>query len=274
MLWAAFSSVSGAAVQEPDAQTCLRADYSPAVIPAFGHVQPLPYSADETACWLDVQKAHGGDWTLLDVREVGVSERTPLSGTVAMSLASLADRKYLRDQPLVLVGTGVDLRVLTRSCMALRQQGFARLRVLLGGARSWHRTRGVDMLTPQEVWLGGIDGQWRIVSVGLQADQVASLPIPPEITLSASVEGATLQHAILDTEKAKPSEPPHQWLVVASDDMAQQAVLVRWQQTVQVKESLPVAWLSGGWSDYRAYLDQQQHSAAHAGRALPSSCGS
>lgn len=263
-----------AAAQEPDVQACLRGDYSQPAIPVFGHATPKPYSAEEKACWIDVQEARKGGWTLLDVRDVAMSAGAFLPGTVALSLSAVADRKYLREQSLVLVGTGVDLRALTGSCVALRAQGFTRVRTLLGGARSWNRKQGGDLLVPQEFWLGAMDGQWRIVSVGLGADQVADLAIPPEVTVPASTDGVALRKALADAERARPSEPHHQWLLVAPDGAGQQVALARWQQIPQDQDMKPLAWLEGGWTGYRAYLNQQQQSAAHAGRALPRVCGS
>lgn len=263
-----------AAAQEPEAQACLREDYSQPAIPVFGHVTPKPYSAEEKACWIGVQEARDEGWMQLDVREVAMSARTLLPGTVALSLSSVAGRKYLREQPLVLVGTGVDLRALTSSCVALRAQGFARVRTLLGGARSWNQKPGGDLLIPQEFWLGAIDGQWRIVSVGLRADQIADLPIPPEVALSASTDSVGLRKALADAERAKPSELHHQWILVAPDGVGQQVALARWQQIPHQQGMKPLAWLEGGWTGYRTYLNQQQQSAAHAGRALPRICGS
>lgn len=274
MFCVASLAVTVAAAQVTDAQSCLRVDYSQPALPVFSHATPAPYSAREVACWINVQEAHGGGWMPLDVRDAALSARAPLTGVAALPLESVADRQYLREQPLVLVGTGVDLRALTKSCLTLRQHGFARLRVLVGGARSWSRTQQTDMLTPQEVWLGGLDGQWRIATVGLSPDQWASLPVPPEITLPASIERNALQRALADAERLRPSEPNRQWLVVVPDGTEQQALIVGWQQSPQDGGTRPVAWLSGGWVAYRAYLSQQQHSAANAGRALPHVCGS
>lgn len=263
-----------AAAQELQEQACLREDYSQPTIPVFGHAAPKPYSAQEQACWIGAQEARDEGWMRLDVRDLAMPARAALPGTVALSLSAVADRKYLREQPLVLVGTGVDLRALTQSCMALRAQGFTRVRTLLGGARSWNQKSGEDLLTPQELWLGAMDGQWRIVGVGLGVDQVADLPIPPEVTLPASTDGLALRTAIAHAERVRPSERHHQWLVVAPDGPGQQTVLVRWQQLPREQGMAPLAWLNGGWTTYRAYLNQQQQSAAHAGRALPRSCGS
>lgn len=262
------------AAQESVAQACLREDYSQPAIPVFGRATPKPYSAQEQACWIGVQEARDEGWMRLDVRDLPMPARVLLPGTVALSLSAVADRKYLRDQPLVLIGSGVDLRALTLSCVALRAQGFTRVRTLLGGARSWSQKPGEDLLTPQEFWLGATDGQWRIVGVGLRADQVADLPLPPEVALPLSADGMALQKAVVDAERARPSEAHHQWLVVAPDGPGQQMAIARAQQLPRERGMQPLAWLNGGWTAYRAYLTQQQQSAAHAGRALPRICGS
>lgn len=264
----------GVAADEAALPSCLRQDYSLPQSPDFGHTKPQPYAPDEMACWLDVAQARDGQWMLLDVREGTTPQRAVLPGAAALPLMSLADRRYLREQPLVLVGTGVDLRKLTTACVALRAQGFLRVRVLLGGARSWTRKDGGDLVGPAEFWSGAMDGQWRIVGVGLDGDQVAALPFPPEANLPHTVDGPALRKALNDAERVNPLAPHNQWLVVAADGVQQQAALARSQQAPQEPPIRPLAWLGGGWAAYRAYLNQQQLSAAHAGRALPRVCGS
>lgn len=275
LLYAAGMSAWVSAADEPEAQACLRVDYPQAALPTFAQAVPAPYSSQETGCWTDTSEARRSQGMVLDVRDASLAARSPLQGTVALPLESIADRPYLRDQHLVLVGNGVDLRALTRHCLALQEQGFSRVRVLLGGVRSWSRTQRVDMLTAQEAWQGGADGQWRVISVGLGPDQIAALPVAPAVTLEASIDAAGIQKALAVAEGKRPLAPQEQWLVVSQDAEAQRALLPRWQQTINQTstETRPVAWLEGGWTAYRSYLEQQKNSAAYAGRALPRACG-
>ena len=173
-----------------------------------------------------------------------------------------------------MVGTGVDLRALTTACLSLRKQGFSKVQVLLGGARSWARIQSVDMVTPQEAWLGALDGQWRLIGIGLRPEQVQSLVGKPEVILPSSVDDAALVQALNDAERARPLGSHQQWLLLTPNQASGQSLLARLQQTPHKPGARALAWLSGGWDSYNAYLQQQQQSAAHAGRPLPRSCGS
>lgn len=241
---------------------------------AFGRAVASTYSEAERACWIGVPEARGKDWVQLDVRDGAAAADGPLPLVAAVPLSSLADRSYLRDRPLVLIGTGVDLRALTDSCLALRAQGFVQVRVLLGGARHWSRAPNAsDMLPPQAFWRGALDGQWRIAGLGLQAHEAAELPVAPEIVLAAPSGASELAGALAEAERTLPSEAHHQWVVVAPDADAQQAALAQWQRDPPQPGARTVAWLEGGWAAYRTYRNQQLQSATHAGRALPRICG-
>lgn len=278
--WACALAIGSPLVQAQvqDLAACLRADHvsPPSGTQVFGRVQPVQYGRDEVSCWIEAHEIHEGNWVAVDVRDVILAARSPLPGAAALPLFAIADRSYLKDQPLLLVGSGVDLRALTQACLELRRQGFAQVRVLLGGVRNWRRTQGVDLLTPREAWLGSADGQWRIAAVGLSPAQVTGLPLEPLLQLPGHTDGRTLGQALADLDQRSPSQRPSQWLVVAADMQAQQALLVQWRQDGRYEQQAkrPLAWLEGGWEAYRAYLDQQQHSAAHAGRPLPRLCGS
>ena len=265
------ATVLPAWAQEPEVPACLRVDYPQPTVPEFGHTEALSYSTQETQCWVDVVEARRAGGMALDVREAAVA---PLPGAVALPLPSVADRRYLRDQPLTLVGTGVDLRALTTACLSLRKQGFSKVQVLLGGARSWVQIQSVDMVTPQEAWLGALDGQWRLIGIGLPQEQVQSLVGKPEVNLPSSVDDAALVQALNDAERARPLGSHQQWLLLTPNQASGQSLLARLQQTPYKPGARALAWLSGGWDSYNAYLQQQQQSAAHAGRPLPRSCGS
>jgi len=269
--------------QTDPGEMCQRGDYvvdlpSAPVTPPGKAAQ---YSAEQASCWMDAARyreaTQHAAWMALDVREDGAAARTPLPGTTAVPLPALADKTYWRSQPLLLVGTGVDLRQLTQTCLALRQQGFAQVRVWLGGARSWQRSGQHDTVSPHEAWLGSADGQWRIVTVGLSPAQSASLPQPAAVELSTQTSAQALEQAMQAHMLAYPMAPQHQWLLVAADARQQQDLLARWAQLqTQAQTPLlrPLAGLAGGWPAYQNYLAQQQSWATHAGRRLVRPCGS
>ncbi len=269
--------------QAEPGEMCPRADYvaetPSAPLTLSGDV--VHYSAEQASCWMDATRyrdaAKHAAWMALDVREDGAAARAPLHGTTAVPLPALADKTYWRLRPLLLVGTGVDLRLLTQACLTLRNRGFAQVRVWLGGARSWQRSGKYDTVTPHEAWLGSADGQWRIATVGLSPTQSASLPHPAALALPTQTSAQALEQAMQAHMLAHPMASQHQWLLVAADARQLQDLLAQWAQLqaqAQTPPSRPLAGLAGGWPAYQHYLAQQQSWATHAGRRLVRPCGS
>lgn len=256
---------------------CLRDDAAPPSVVGFDRRKPVQYSAQQASCWITSSEVQTERWRVLDVRQDGAAHDAHLEGTTKMVLTELQDKIYMRQQSLLLVGSGVDLSTLTQTCVRLRQQGFDNVRVLLGGARNWHRTKALDLIAPQELWVGGGQGVWRLATLGLTSAHIDVLPEQPAVVLPSTANLQDLQAAMARSAQASPMQPTEQWLIVATDDRKTQAsiMVLAQQEKTPVLWSLhkPVAWLAGGWSAYHAYLTQQKSVAAHAGRPLPRHCG-
>lgn len=244
------------------------------------------YTEVERSCWIDWYQAQaratgkGGQW--VDVRDAGAARSIVLPGVATVHLADLDDKTFLKGQSLVLVGTGVDLKVLSSRCAELRHSGqFEGVHVLLGGVRSWRmtgqpvlidgHTLSAQEISARELWLGVVDGLWQVAAMGLSSEQIASLPIQRKYILDL---GADMQQAVVQMSKRFRHEPlpiPRQWLVIV--DTPEHLVLARdlWQQVTDVTAN-PL-WLSGGLPAYATFLEQQKTLAANAGRSLPRLCG-
>jgi rhodanese-related sulfurtransferase len=280
------------APQQAQQLTCPVRQDDPLQAVNFGEPALVPYSQAERACWADWPQAlalaqePNGLW--VDVRDAGSARRLALRGAVNVALANLADKAFLKKRSLVLVGASVDLRTMTRRCVALRQSGQYRdVHVLLGGVRSW-RLAGqsiqpstqsdgsallpADEASARELWLGAADGQWKIAALNLSQQQRQSLPVPPAQVLDL---GANVTQAVQELERQVAGQPlpaPSRWLVVAPDATTLAQAKTLWPQKTPNDQNTLI-WLTGGWLAYAAWLQQQKTLAAHAGRSLPRICG-
>jgi rhodanese-related sulfurtransferase len=259
-----------------------------------------PYSQAERACWigwdeaqqLAKQGANARNVQWLDVRETGAAQRLRLIGALAVPRQQVAHSAALRGLNLLILGEDVDLRALSRQCVAWREsRNFQDVHVVLGGVRAW-RLAGQpvqfdaraanppeppEVLTPAAYWRGLAEGLWRIATLGVDATQAQALDHPVALALPAADAGAltTLRQTLAQTPKDKsPSETPApSWLVVTNDAQTQAQLQALWNQQHTAQKTPAVLWLGGGLRAYRAYLEQQQQIAAHAGHVLPRLCG-
>lgn len=248
------------------------------------------YSKAERACWADWPQAQAlaagptGLW--IDVRDVGERHRLGLPGAVVLDPADVPGKTFLQGQSLVLVGTGVDLKLLSSHCVALRQSGrFKDVHVLLHGVRSWRaagqtvQVQGAvlapDEISPRELWLGAADGLWRIVTIGLTQEQSEDLAVPVALTASDADLEQALSALHAQAGRAIAREPQQRWLVVAGTDkqLARARALWRTRFAQTAPAALQPLWLAGAWPAYADYLRQQRILAAHAGQPLPRLCG-
>lgn len=261
---------------------------------------PVRYSAAEASCWMDLAQAQQlrqpADLSTpmwLDVRPQAHVRSQVLQGSVVMALHDVADKPYLRDQSLVLVGTGVDLPALTQACLQLRKNGFSQVKVLLGGERTWQRmplpqsqsqpatAALAAQVSPQELWLGSAAGLWRIAAVGLSPQAIAQLPMAPELVVAqGTAEAVAQQWAQKWARVATPSnpaalhpaQPPQQWVIVTADSQVQ-TMLQKQSAKLAVKASEPPLWLAGGVLAYTEFIAQQRLIATHMGARLQRPCG-
>lgn len=264
----------------------------------FVRRQAVVYTEEEQACWLPwdlaraAAEAPGGQW--VDVRDAGQRQRLALEGVMAVDLADLPDKPFLKEQSLVLVGTGVDLPELSRQCVLLRQSGqYRSVHVLLGGAHAWRQAgRAVsgsqaslpaDQVDAQEMWQGAGNGAWRLAVLDMPPAQVRELADRlPAAAQDVADLGADAAHAVrqLHALARQPLPAPRQWLVIAGspERLAQARQFWQEQQNGQKNaqnrsSASAVMWLAGGWPAYAEYVQQQAAVAAHAGQPLPPLCG-
>jgi rhodanese-related sulfurtransferase len=270
-----------------------------------------PYTSAERACWIDWDgarqlAAQGAQW--VDVRETVVAQRLRLIGALAVPREALANNAALRERDLLILDDGVDLRALSRQCLAWRQSGrFRGVHVVLGGVRAWrlagqpvqpdpHASAAPeppDTITPAQYRKGLADGLWRVVTLGVDPGQTHGLDYPVTLAIPAADADAlrTLPQALAPTGKDKTVSGTieQSWLAVTADAAEQARLQALWNrqqsatagasgsgQTGRVAYVSPaptLLWLGGGLRAYRDYLTEQRQLAAHAGHALPRVCG-
>lgn len=250
------------------------------------------FSDAERACWLDWTAAQqattgpGGQW--VDVRDAGARRLLALLGVTAADLVDLPSKAFLKGESLVLIGTGVDLKALSSQCAALRQSGqFKDVHVLLHGVRAWRLANqptlvdgavlAPDEVSAQELWLGAADDQWRIAAIGLEPEQLASLPVKAAFTASEQNLRQTVAELTKHMAQSSSDRPQQRWLVLTATPAQLAQVRALWLErpsnnadTAAVSAPL---WLVGAWPAYASYLEQQKTLASHAGRPLPRLCG-
>ena len=248
------------------------------------------YSEAERACWLDwtaaqqVAPGPAGQW--VDVRDAGARRRLGLPGVTAVELADLPSKAFLKGQSLVLIGTGVGLKALSTQCVALRQSGqFKSVHVLLHGVRAWRLANqpalvdgsvlAPDEVGAQELWLGAADDQWRIAAIGLDADQLARLPVKPAFSIGTQDLKQALAELAARIARRADDQPHQQWVVLTATSSQLAQVRAQWLERLAINtHTVPSPlWFVGAWPAYASYLEQQQILAAHAGRPLPRLCG-
>jgi rhodanese-related sulfurtransferase len=263
-----------------------------------------PYAEAERACWVDWQgarqlAAQGAYW--VDVRETGAVRRLRLAGTLAVPRQDVADKAALRGLNVLILGEDVDLRALSRQCVAWRQSGhFGDVHIVLGGVRAW-RLAGqpvqpdprstatlepADVVSPAEYRLGMADGRWRVATLGIDPNEAltqAQVAIPTSDVGALDELRQALAQADKNTSAATATASP--WVVVTADASSQTRLHALWHQqhraipaathgqAVQAAQAPPLLWLGGGLRAYRGYLGEQHQLAAHAGQTLPRLCG-
>jgi uncharacterized repeat protein (TIGR01451 family) len=247
------------------------------------------YTPEERACWVDwaqaqaIGNAPGGQW--VDIRDAGALRQISLPGVVPVDLANVRDKAFLQGQSLVLVGTGVDLKTLSTQCVALREsKRFNSVHVLLGGVRRW-RTAGQpvlmhglvelpDEVTPQALWVGALNDQWKVVTLGLDASQIQTLPVPAAQVLALNGPMPQMMQTLFAHLRGPADTSAHrQWLVVAANPAQLAQVRAQWGAQQAAQPNANPAWLQGAWPNHQEYMRQQRTLAAHVGQNLPRICG-
>lgn len=107
----------------------------------------------DLACQLPVSDLvawrHRPGTTVVDVRSAQEFEQAHIDGAMHAPLGRLATLGFLRQQTMVLMGSGKAERELYVACARLKAQGFGAVRVLQGGLAQW-RAEGQPVLAREE----------------------------------------------------------------------------------------------------------------------------
>jgi rhodanese-related sulfurtransferase len=280
--------------------TCRAPDNAPVAVqtsPAWPTAQGA--LKRNTTCWItpaDLQKrleqpsaAGSAPPYLIDVRRHGFRNE-PIPNALHMRLRELQDNAFLSREPLVLIGTGLDVAELQATCEHLRPLGFDRLKILQGGANAWlaHRRALAQAITPAQ-WVSTFNQgiHWHLVlEAPLPQTQQERLPLAPSLTLQTTrardsaqaTAGALLQQQQRIQET---SDPATQTAVafMATQDAAAGVLHALHQLQRQSQDGhhtqteVPIYVIEGGWSGYQSFIEQNHAIHVTARHQLARACG-
>lgn len=223
---------------------------------------------------------------LVDVRPAQHRRASPVTQAMQMDLQELQGKRFLMQEEVILLGTGLDHADLDAACRQLRSQGFLGVKALLGGAATALHPMapaGLQDLSASE-WIASLGQgmEWTVLTVGnaLDAPPAEQWPVPERQrhVLNAMDLGGQL-HAIASHQA--PGDPLQasvpQALMVIADASAPPSLRTRLAaQRASLGErhgTLPVYWLVGGWQAYQAQVASMQTVGATARHRLQAACG-
>ncbi|MGL4667934.1 MAG: hypothetical protein ACRCWR_08385, partial [Saezia sp.] len=203
-------------------------------------------------CWVSIdvlqQKMEG--IVFVDVRALKAQQAHPLQDVLVLPLHNLQDDMGLRDKQIILIGTGFDHVSLNQTCMQLQEQGMD-VRALQGGARAlmgspMGQHSGIDsaQISASEFTLGSASIPWKLVTFGLDEDQIAHLPQEPweqDVDQAAKLFTAQTVQQI-------------EYVLIAPDERSTRAL----QQSIGKAGLTGTVWLQGGLEAYENYIEEQQ----------------
>ncbi len=238
-------------------QSCQAQDYAQAAAAQASYwPKQMPAQTLDSACWLSAEQltsALSGPAkpTLLDVRPRSVQRMAPVAGALQIELADIASKRFLQQQSIVLIGSGLDYADINQACQQLRQQGFASVQALLGGASAWQAAglkastqastnasagASADAAQLQTIdaagWIASLSQgvQWTVLSINaaLQQASTEQLPVPSNQIVAIRAEGKELsrklavsvQRAYQNAALKPPNASAAQALIVVVDGAA------------------------------------------------------
>lgn len=311
--WGGPAPVSSAQSQDLGCSAAQYADPTANAAALVWPVQAAPVALDQ-ACWISAADAaathpNAQPPTLVDVRPRSLQRTAPIALALQMQLSDIASKRFLQQTPVVLVGTGLDNADVDQACRQLRQQGFAQLQAVQGGARSWQAAQagaaaGGPLLQPldAQTWIASLGQgmQWTVISASeaMQGAPQAQWPVPPEQLVAVRVDGkerdAKLVAAIARAYQDRLQRASHagyaQALVVITDGVVSDALRAQVEAalvptadaskagrsasaTSTAMASLPAHWLNGGWPAYAQQVAQTAAIQQTANHRLQAPCG-
>jgi rhodanese-related sulfurtransferase len=125
---------------------------------------------------------------VVDIRPDSEHERVWIAGSIHLTGTALASAGYLREKPVLLVGTGPDAGDAEATCRRLEKGGFKSVRALLGGIAAWSRAGGKlegEVSAPAHLNHASADAfardaaraHWLLIDVGAPPSRGLELPV-------------------------------------------------------------------------------------------------
>ncbi len=311
---AAHASPSAAAADAAEELTCQAKNYAAHEAQAQALYWPAQVAAPalDGACWVSAEHLasameSASKPTLIDVRPRSVQKAAPLANALQLELTEVASKRFLQQEPVVLMGTGLDYANLSDACVQLKKQGFSRVQALRGGARSWSATANAGgtaskanspMLQPLDAneWIASLGQglQWTVISAStaMQKASKDQMPVSAGQLISIQVDGkggkerdaklvAAITRAYLDKVKSHKNMAQAQAVVVITDDAVSDTVRLQVEQALakpaaspgSAMTTLPAYWLQGGWQGYEQQVAQTAAIQQTANHKLQVPCG-
>ncbi|MEG2466815.1 MAG: rhodanese-like domain-containing protein [Comamonas sp.] len=146
---------------------------------------------------------------LVDVRPHSLQKSAPVANALQLEITDLANKKFLQQEPVVLIGTGLDYITLSQTCQQLHQQGFSKVQAVRGGVKALRTALAVKQSTNQQTtaaahrtslqiieandWIASLGQgvQWTVISISgaLQYAPAEHLPVPVQQLVTVRVDG-------------------------------------------------------------------------------------
>lgn len=108
-------------------------------------LQELAPVVRDASCYLDSSALKAwqktGPSTIVDVRDSGSANHAPLPDLMRMKVEEIKVKNFLKNQGVLMVGSGHGETDLEAVCVDLKKRGFKRVRILSGGAFTWAKQR-------------------------------------------------------------------------------------------------------------------------------------
>jgi len=281
MPWVARAQTDAA----PSALECMQvamADTAQAPAPVVARRNaPVRAAPVASACWIDypnVEAWADGSPTFVDVRSPATIQSYRLAGVLEIALSDLPRKAFLKQQSIVLIGSGFDDADLAQACEVLHADGFSKVKLLRGGVRTWQQAGRAavragadfapDSIAPAAFHRGVSDAPWLVLGVGLPPSDGL-----PKLARMRAVDGkdgiAVIAQARSELAQMPEEKRPSLIVVVAQDA----ASLRELREAARRARVADIVFLEGGLAAYRQFLTEQESIAANAGKPLVRPCG-
>lgn len=219
------------------------------------------------SCWLSQLEAKKKqeNFILIDVRPTAQNKADPIKGALIIKPYELPDKGFLKDQEVLLIGTGFDQGALDQTCTNLRNKGFNKVFAMKGGIFVWHNQL-ITEITPEDFLIGSSTYTWKVITLGLPEQEIHKLPEKPFKQLNLTEVGSLN----LEDDIKPFSNDLIPYVFIATDDVATK----KYQQILATNSLFKdkSVWLQGGFSGYEKYILQQHKIQQDKGRSLSASC--